>query len=143
MTFIEFVEETRKLFTDRLASYLKANGLASVIVLPSGIKLHDKPRSIAIYPTSSSGSTFSHNEQTSSVRLSVEFFCNENATDKGSVEAEKYYSALIGFIEEHKIGENHVIADSVLCRMDEGWNCNGCIFLIDSTISTQTDFGWD
>lgn len=143
MTFKEFITDTRGMFKEELNPFLAENGLKPVKVLDSGVRLHNSNRSLAIYPTSASGSTFEGDGPDATARFTLEFFCNEDSTEKGYVEVEDYYSAFIDFINKAEIGGHHTIMQSVICRMEEDWPANGCLFLIEAKVSSDMDAGWD
>lgn len=143
MTFGEFMASVRKEFKEELNDFLTERGLGQVSFLNSALQIEKKPRSIAIYPTASNGSTLDQQEDSNIVRFTVQLFCNGEATEKGLAQGEEYYSAVLEFIQSRTFGEASDLDGSVLCRMDEGYPVNGAVFLISSRISSNTDYGWD
>lgn len=143
MTFYQFITEVRNKFKDELPSFCTERELEAVTVVDSAFDLEKKNLSVCIFPTASSGSTFSMDDGADMVRMTVMLFCNRNATSRGVLQAEKYYSVLIQYIQKSLFGESSTLADSVLIRMDEGEPVNGGTYLIESRINTHTDYGWD
>ena len=136
----EFITETRAIFTDRLNTFLESKGLEAVTILDSGLKILKKAKSLAVYPTSGSGSTTEESASSATFRFTVDFFCNRNGTEGGMEEVERYYSALFAFLASNCFGEYSFVSDSVLIRMDENEAFNGCSFLVESRITTYMDF---
>lgn len=142
MVFKDFMKEVRDGFKEELNGFLSERGLSSVVFLNSALQVEKKPRSLAIYPTASNGSTLDQQADANIVRFTVQFFCNSEATEKGLTQGEEYYSALLEFIQSRTFGEASDLDGSVLCRMDEGFPVNGAVFLVSSRITTNCDYGW-
>lgn len=141
--FIEWIGYVRKVFEDELNAFLSARGLECISrFLKSALDLEMEPLSLAIYPTSSNGSTYKKLDGGSIGRFTVQFYMNEDATEDSAIMAETYYGAFIDFINRNNFGEYSTIDESVLIRMDDGEPVNGAIFLIESRISSLTDYGW-
>jgi hypothetical protein len=136
----EFITEVRQTFTDNLNTFLVSKGMSEVNLLFSGLKISKKPRSLAVYPTSASGSTTGEESDSSIFRFTVDFYCNASATENGLTEVEKYYAYIYAFLTSTCFGEYSSVPDSVLIRMDEQAPFNGCSFLVESRIVTYTDF---
>lgn len=143
MTFKQFMQETRDVFSSELNPFLESIGLESVRFQRSLVGIEKHPLTVSVFPTAENGSTFEQQADNSLVRFTVQMFCNQNATEKGLVQAEEYYSALLEFIQSNTFGASSDLTSSVLCRMDEGEVVNGAIFNVTSRISSNTDFGWD
>lgn len=141
--FINWIADVRKVFEDELNAFLSARGLDCISrFLKSALDLEIEPLSLAIYPTSSNGSTYRKEDNGAIGRFTVQFFLNEEPTEDSALMAEAYYGALIDFINRNNFGEYSVIDESVLIRMDDAEPVNGAIFLIESRISSLNDFGW-
>lgn len=141
--FNKWIAEIRAEFENKLNAFLAKKGLDPVErFLKSGLEIEALPRSLAIYPTSSSGSTFQMDTNSATGRFTIEFYMDHKATEDSSVLSEDYYGALIDFIVTSEFGEYSRIDESVLIRMDDGEPVNGAIFLIESRISSINDFGW-
>lgn len=143
MTFNQFITEVRDKFREEVPAFCTGRGLDALTVVDSVFDLEKKNLSVCVFPTASSGSTFATEGNADMVRMTVMLFCNRSATTKGVLQAEKYFSVLIQYIQKTLFGEASTLAESVLCRMDEGEPVNGATFLIESRINTHTDYGWD
>lgn len=136
----EYIAEIRQIFSEKLNTYLTSKGLDEVTILYSGLKIMKKSKSLAVYPTSASGSTTEEESNSSIFRFTVDFYCNASATENGLTEVEKYYAYIYAFLISTCFGEYSSVPDSVLIRMDEQAPFNGCSFLVESRIVTYTDF---
>lgn len=143
MDYKKWMDETRATFRSELNPHLASKGLEPIdCFLDSAIELETRSRSLAIYPTSSSGSSFSMAGNMATGRFTVAFYLDAEATEESIHLAELYYDALISFISDKDFGINSQIDESVIVRMDDGEPVNGALFLIESTISSLTDYGW-
>lgn len=143
MTFNQFLTDTRQKIKEELPVFFSERGCEPPEFCSSIFNLEKKNNTVCVFPTASSGSTFYEEGNADMVRLTVALFCNKSATEKGVLQAEKYYSVLIQYIQKSLFGEASSLVESVLCRMDEGEPINGAIFNIEARIMTHTDYGWD
>lgn len=142
MSIKEFVESIRSEVKEGFSAFLEALGMEPAKVVKSGFLLEKKPLTLAVYPTASSGSTYSENNGESSANITFQMFCNRNATEEGVEEALEYYSAFIAWLGETTFGKYSDEIESVICRMDEGEPVNGFILLLSSRLEDLTDCGW-
>ena len=122
--------------------FLEEKGMKTVNVVKSLFSIEKKPLTLAIYPTASTGSTYSDDGVASEMAITFQMYCNRNATEGGAGEALDYYSALIEWLHDTTFGKNSEIEESVLCRMDEGEPVNGFVLLLVSKLEDLTDCGW-
>ena len=122
--------------------FLEEKGMKTVNVVKSLFSIEKKPLTLAIYPTASTGSTYSDDGGGSEMAITFQMYCNRNATEGGAGEALDYYSALIEWLHDTTFGKNSEIEESVLCRMDEGEPVNGFVLLLVSKLEDLTDCGW-
>ena len=123
-------------------SYLEEKGMKKVNIAKSLFSIEKKPLTLAIYPTASSGSTYSESNEASEMMTTFQMYCNRNATEEGAMEALDYYSTLIEWLHETTFGKYSEISNSVLCRMDEGEPVNGFVLFVTSKLEDLTDCGW-
>ena len=123
-------------------SYLEEKGMKKANIAKSLFSVDKKPLTLAIFPTASSGSTYSENDGFSEIDTTFQMYCNRNATEEGAMEALDYYSTLIEWLHITSFGKYSEITDSVLCRMDEGEPVNGFVLLVVSKLEDETDAGW-
>lgn len=122
--------------------FLEEKGMKTVNVVKSLFSIEKKPLTLAIYPTASTGSTYSDDGGGSEMAITFQMYCNRNATEGGAGEALDYYSALIEWLHTTTFGKYSEIDSSVLCRMDEGEPVNGFVLLLVSRLEEDTDAGW-
>lgn len=122
--------------------FLEEREMKEVSMVKSLFAIEKKPLTLAIYPTASSGSTYSENSGASEIFTTFQMYCNRNANEESVGEALNYYSALIEWLHETTFGKYSEISDSVLCRMDEGEPVNGFVILLVSRLEEETDAGW-
>ena len=142
VTVKEFVDSIRTEAEEGYNGFLEALEKKTVKVVRSGFLLEKRALTLAVYPTATSGSTYSENNGESSVNITFQMFCNRNATEEGVEEALEYYSAFIAWIGETTFGKYSDEVQSVICRMDEGEPVNGFIVLLSSRLGDLTDCGW-
>lgn len=141
--FFDFMTNVRKAIEDNINDYLAGEGLDPIQrFLASNLELGDGEREVAIFPTSSNGNTFSEDGNSCSVRFTVQFYLNEDATEESFIAIEKYYGAWIGFFTGISFGDFSFISDSVIIRMDDGEPVNGAIFSIECRLSSYIDYGY-
>ena len=128
--------------SSELNEFMKSKGLKDVKLTKSLFDISKRQRTLAVFPTASSGSTYSQSGEEAGLRTTFQMYCNTNATEEGVGEALNYYSAVIEWLEQAEFGKYSEITDSVLCRMDEGESVNGFILLLASKIKDETDAGW-
>ena len=122
--------------------FLEEKGMKTVNVVKSLFSIEKKPLTLAIYPTASTGSTYSDDGGASELAITFQMYCNRNATEGGAGEALDYYSALIEWLHTTTFGKYSEIDSSVLCRMDEGEPVNGFVLLLVSRLEEDADAGW-
>ena len=116
--------------------------MKTVNVVKSLFSIEKKLLTLAIYPTASTGSTYSDDGGVSEMAITFQMYCNRNATEGGAGEALDYYSALIEWLHTTTFGKYSEIDSSVLCRMDEGEPVNGFVLLLVSRLEEDADAGW-
>ena len=122
--------------------FLEEKGMKTVNVVKSLFSIEKKLLTLAIYPTPSTGSTYSDDGGASEMAITFQMYCNRNATEGGAGEALDYYSALIEWLHTTTFGKYSEIDSSVLCRMDEGEPVNGFVLLLVSRLEEDADAGW-
>ena len=122
--------------------FLEEKGMKTVNVVKSLFSIEKKLLTLAIYPTASTGSTYSDDGGVSEMAITFQMYCNRNATEGGAGEALDYYSALIEWLHTTTFGKYSEIDSSVICRMDEGEPVNGFVLLLVSRLEEDTDAGW-
>ena len=122
--------------------FLEEKGMKTVNVVKSLFSIEKKPLTLAIYPTASTGSTYSDDGGALELAITFQMCCNRHATEGGAGEALDYYSALIEWLHDTTFGKYSEIEESVLCRMDEGEPVNGFVLLLVSKLEDLTDCGW-
>lgn len=142
MTPKEFYENLWSKASEELDPFMESKNLKNVNIVKSLFCISKKPRTLAIYPTASSGSTYSQNGSVSELQTTFQMYCNQNATEEGVGEALDYYSALIEWLQRSEFAKYSELTESVLCRMDEGEPVNGFIILMASRLEDETDAGW-
>lgn len=143
MTFNQFITEVREQFKTELPAFCEERELEPLKVVMSLFNLEQKNLTVAVFPTASSGSTLYTEGNVDMVRLTVALHCNSSGTEKGVLQAEKYFSVLAQYLQKTRFGEASTLTESVLCRMDEGEPVNGAVFNIEARINTHTDYGWE
>ena len=138
----DYLDEARKTIATHINPYLEAEGLEPVSQIVGSAYGLTMDRSLAIYPASPSGETLKDDGHACHVRLTIDFYLNDNATAESCELAEKYYTAIIGFLQKQSFSEFDVISTSSLLRMDDGYDRNGGMFLIESRLMTLTDWGY-
>lgn len=142
MTFNEFMTRTREQFSTEIPAFCEERGLEPLRVVFSAFRLDEQPLTVAVFPTASQGSTCSEEGNACLAWLTVMLYCNESATEEGTLQAEKYFSVMIQYLQKTCFGEASAVRESVLCRMDEDEPVNGGVFKLEARISTHTDYGW-
>ena len=61
-------------------TFLESKGMKKASVVRSSFLIDKKPLTLAIYPTASSGSTYSENGGMSEIETTIQMFCNRRAT---------------------------------------------------------------
>lgn len=143
MTFNSFLEETRAYIKETIGPFCTERACDPIKLVESSFELEKNPLSLCIFPTASNGSTFYEEGNADMVRLTVMFYANRTASGKGVLQAEKYFSVLIQYLQKTTFGEASSLAESTLIRMDEGEPVNGALFNIEARINTHMDYGWD
>ena len=123
-------------------AFLSDKGMKGARVTKSVFDIEKRPRTLAIYPTASSGSTYMEAGGQAEVNTTFQMYCSGTATEEGVGEALEYFSALIEWLGTSEFGKYSEITDSVLCRMDEGEPINGFVLLLNSRLADETDAGW-
>ena len=143
MTFWQFINEVRETFKKDIPDFCKERGIEPLKVVNTQFSLTKSGLTLAVFPTASSGSTITSTDGADLVRLTVMLYCNANGMETGVLQAEKYFSTVVQYLQKTRFGESSELVESVLCRMDEGEPVNGGVFLIEARINTHTDYGWD
>ena len=137
-----YLDEARQTIAGKLNVYLDSEGLEPIQKFSTSSFDLVLERSMAIYPASPSGETLKDDGHACHVRLTIDFYLNSDATGASCELAERYYTAIIGFLHEQQFSEFDIISTSSLLRMDDGFDRNGGMFLIESRLSTLTDWGY-
>ena len=137
-----YLDNARETIASKLNMYLAGEGLERITGFVTSAFDLGNERMIAVYPASPSGETFKDDGHAAHADLTIEIYLNEDATAESCDLAEKYYTALIGFLQEVSFSEFDVISTSSLLRMDDGFDRNGAMFLIESRLSTLMDWGY-
>ena len=137
-----YLDNARQVIASGLNEYLSEERLDPVTGFVTSAFDLSEELMVAVYPASPSGETFKDDGHASHAFLTIEFFLNEDATADSCDLAERYYTAIIGFLQEESFSEFDVISTSSLLRMDDGFDRNGAMFLIESRLSTLTDWGY-
>lgn len=141
-TYKRYLDGARQKIASELNTALSKDNLSPIVrFVTSAFDLKDEC-SLAVYPASPSGETFKDDGHASHAFLTIEFFLNEDATSESCDLAEQYYTSIIGFLKEEHFSEFDFISTSSILRMDDGFDRNGAMFLIESRLSTQTDWGY-
>lgn len=143
MTFWQFINSVRETIKAELPAFCKERELDPLKVVSTQFSLTKAPLTLAVFPTATSGSTITSSDGADMVRLTVMLYCNANGTESGVLQAEKYFSTVVQYLQKTRFGESSELVESVLCRMDEGEPVNGGVFLIEARMNTHTDYGWD
>lgn len=142
MTYLELITEAREIFSTELNPFLEGLGLEDVnVFLNSSFKLSKTPLSLAVYPTTSNGTTAEEQERYTEAYFVVELFVNDTANESSVEKATAYFDAILSFLE-HRIfgGQSSVVDTAVLFRMDDDSPFNGSAFLVRSQILHKMDY---
>lgn len=141
-TYKEYLDEARQIIASRLNTVLEEAGLSPVVrFVTSAFDLIDE-KSLAIYPASPSGETLKDDGHACHAYLTIEFYLDRAAAAASCDLAEKYYTAIIGFLQQERFSEFDIISTSSLLRMDDGFDRNGALFLIESRLNTAMDWAY-
>lgn len=144
MTYRELVSTLRTTM-EGFNSFLEQRDLEGIhAFVKSSFEVMNEPLSMAVYPSSPKGETYSDDGLTGKAIFTLDLFLNEDATPTSTLLLEDYYSSLIEFVHGLSIDGNPLSIDtSTLVRMDDGEMANAILMLISINLNIQTDYGWE
>lgn len=139
----EAIKSYREAIANGLNTYLEERGLPSFSSFSeSPMEVDKSDLSVAIYLANAEQGSTSWNGHEIACEWYLVYRYSDVAT-KEEIEANvKQFSAVFDFLMENTFGENSIIRDSGVFRMDQGDPANGGVFMMNSRINTSIDYGW-
>lgn len=101
--------------------------------------LQNNERSLAIYPCSPNGTTYSESDNGIESGFTISFYLNKDSSTESEEETLAYYAASILFAKTRQFSEYDIIDDSILLQTSMGYEYNGFAMFIKSRLATSID----